>query len=394
MRRLTYCYNFFGIDYYVTSADREIPSGRHQVRMEFAGDGGGLALGATSRSTTTVSRSGRGGCGPHAADRVLRRRGATSGDTGSPSPDYRPGTSPPARSTGWRSLPATTTTTTCATASRGPHAHRDGQLCDYPALTERDGPAFAGAPAARAASRSTTTGSAKPRPSADALPANAPSATGGADECAAVAEQVDPGDDFVAAVGIELAGPAERDRDEQARGATGQGESDDRGSRRMNGDDQRTPGASDERADDTGAQLYRRTIGSAANLARQDNAEIGGIRQRGHRLRRLESVLHVERAPRRHRGVDDEGREHQSADHPDPAQRQARIVVGVIGRRAHGDVAIPEPQDEKGDDDGEPGGDGDRCKGVQALLIGSPEGERAENRGDRVGGVEASEQWC
>ncbi len=45
--RLTYCYNFFGIDYYTVRADTPIPAGKHQVRMEFAYDGGGLAKGGT-----------------------------------------------------------------------------------------------------------------------------------------------------------------------------------------------------------------------------------------------------------------------------------------------------------------------------------------------------------
>ncbi len=43
--RLKYCYNFFGIQYFMTTADQPIPAGEHQVRMEFAYDGGGLAKG-------------------------------------------------------------------------------------------------------------------------------------------------------------------------------------------------------------------------------------------------------------------------------------------------------------------------------------------------------------
>ena len=43
--RLTYCYNFFGIEYYIVRAADTLPSGQHQVRMEFAYDGGGLAKG-------------------------------------------------------------------------------------------------------------------------------------------------------------------------------------------------------------------------------------------------------------------------------------------------------------------------------------------------------------
>ncbi|MBW0018192.1 MAG: arylsulfatase, partial [Mycobacterium sp.] len=43
--RLKYCYNFFGIHHYMVTADQPIPAGEHQVRMEFAYDGGGLAKG-------------------------------------------------------------------------------------------------------------------------------------------------------------------------------------------------------------------------------------------------------------------------------------------------------------------------------------------------------------
>ena len=43
--QLTYCYNFFGIQYFITRATSPLPPGPHQVRMEFAYDGGGLACG-------------------------------------------------------------------------------------------------------------------------------------------------------------------------------------------------------------------------------------------------------------------------------------------------------------------------------------------------------------
>ncbi|MEZ5130421.1 MAG: arylsulfatase [Mycobacterium sp.] len=45
--RLKYCYNFFGIQHFIVAADGPLPTGRHQVRMEFAYDGGGLAKGGT-----------------------------------------------------------------------------------------------------------------------------------------------------------------------------------------------------------------------------------------------------------------------------------------------------------------------------------------------------------
>ncbi len=43
--RLTFCYNVLGIQHFSTRADVSIPAGRHQLRMEFAYDGGGLAKG-------------------------------------------------------------------------------------------------------------------------------------------------------------------------------------------------------------------------------------------------------------------------------------------------------------------------------------------------------------
>ncbi len=43
----TYCYNFFGLDPFIVDSTGVIPPGTHQVRMEFAYDGGGLAKGGT-----------------------------------------------------------------------------------------------------------------------------------------------------------------------------------------------------------------------------------------------------------------------------------------------------------------------------------------------------------
>jgi arylsulfatase A-like enzyme len=40
-----YCYNFYGLNRYTIEASTSIPAGTHQVRMEFAYDGGGLAKG-------------------------------------------------------------------------------------------------------------------------------------------------------------------------------------------------------------------------------------------------------------------------------------------------------------------------------------------------------------
>jgi arylsulfatase len=45
--RPVYCYNLLGLQRFKVVADAEIPAGTHQVRMEFAYDGGGLAKGGT-----------------------------------------------------------------------------------------------------------------------------------------------------------------------------------------------------------------------------------------------------------------------------------------------------------------------------------------------------------
>jgi arylsulfatase len=43
--KLKYCYNFLGLQHFYAEASTPIPSGSHQVRMEFAYDGGGLGKG-------------------------------------------------------------------------------------------------------------------------------------------------------------------------------------------------------------------------------------------------------------------------------------------------------------------------------------------------------------
>jgi arylsulfatase A-like enzyme len=88
--RLKYCYNFFGIQHFMVTADQPIPAGEHQVRMEFAYDGGGLAKGGD----VTLYYDGR----PEGKGRVeITQPMAFSADeacdvgadTGSPaSPDY------------------------------------------------------------------------------------------------------------------------------------------------------------------------------------------------------------------------------------------------------------------------------------------------------------------
>src|ERR1700735_213921 len=45
--KLKYIYNFLGLQNFVIASTQVLPSGKHQIRMEFAYDGGGLAKGAT-----------------------------------------------------------------------------------------------------------------------------------------------------------------------------------------------------------------------------------------------------------------------------------------------------------------------------------------------------------
>ena len=46
--RPAYCYNLFGLQQFKVVRDRALPAGEHQVRMEFAYDGGGLGKGGTA----------------------------------------------------------------------------------------------------------------------------------------------------------------------------------------------------------------------------------------------------------------------------------------------------------------------------------------------------------
>jgi arylsulfatase len=58
--RLTYCYNLLGLQRFKIDADALIPSGTHQVRMEFAYDGGGLAKGGTVTLYLDGAKAGEG----------------------------------------------------------------------------------------------------------------------------------------------------------------------------------------------------------------------------------------------------------------------------------------------------------------------------------------------
>jgi arylsulfatase A-like enzyme len=90
--KLTYCYNFLGIELYTITAEEPLPAGKHQVRMAFAYDGSGLAKGGD----ITLYYDGK----PVGAGRVERTQPMMYSsdeacdvgfDSGSPvSPDYGP----------------------------------------------------------------------------------------------------------------------------------------------------------------------------------------------------------------------------------------------------------------------------------------------------------------
>ena len=90
--KLKYCYNFFGIEHYFAEADKPIPAGKHQVRMEFKYDGGGLAKGGDVTLYYDGKAAGKGRVEKtqpmaYSADEACD----VGADTGSPaSPDYGP----------------------------------------------------------------------------------------------------------------------------------------------------------------------------------------------------------------------------------------------------------------------------------------------------------------
>ena len=58
--KLKYCYNFYGLKYFFVEGEQVIPPGKHQLRMEFAYDGGGLGKGGTVTLYTDGQPVGRG----------------------------------------------------------------------------------------------------------------------------------------------------------------------------------------------------------------------------------------------------------------------------------------------------------------------------------------------
>jgi arylsulfatase A-like enzyme len=58
--KLAYCYNLLGLQRFKVYGDAPIPAGEHQVRMEFAYDGGGLAKGGTASLYVDGAKVGEG----------------------------------------------------------------------------------------------------------------------------------------------------------------------------------------------------------------------------------------------------------------------------------------------------------------------------------------------
>ena len=69
-----FVYNVLGIHEFPTVATEPIPAGDHQVRMEFAYDGGGLGKGGTVTLYHDGKAVGTGKVGVHPGDGLLRRR--------------------------------------------------------------------------------------------------------------------------------------------------------------------------------------------------------------------------------------------------------------------------------------------------------------------------------
>jgi len=88
--KLKYCYNLLGIQQFYVESASTLPAGEHQVRMEFAYDGGGLGKGGTASLYVDGKKVGEGRVAATAAMVFSADDGCDVGvDTGSPvSPDY------------------------------------------------------------------------------------------------------------------------------------------------------------------------------------------------------------------------------------------------------------------------------------------------------------------
>ncbi len=88
--KLKYCYNWGGFKHFYVESANALPAGRHQVRMEFAYDGGGLGKGGKVTLYTDGKKVGEGKLAATLATIFSADDGCDVGeDSGSPvSPDY------------------------------------------------------------------------------------------------------------------------------------------------------------------------------------------------------------------------------------------------------------------------------------------------------------------
>ncbi len=105
--KLKYCYNLLGVQYFYVEAASALPTGDHQVRMEFAYDGGGLGKGGTATLYVDGKQGRRGQGRGHGGDGLLRRRRLRCRPRYAARPSRRitgrAATSSPVASRGWRS---------------------------------------------------------------------------------------------------------------------------------------------------------------------------------------------------------------------------------------------------------------------------------------------------
>ncbi len=90
--KLKYCYNWGGFKHFFVEAADKLPTGRHQVRMEFAYAGGGLGKGGKATLFVDGKQVGAGEIGATLAIVFSADDGCDVGvDSGAPvSPDYGP----------------------------------------------------------------------------------------------------------------------------------------------------------------------------------------------------------------------------------------------------------------------------------------------------------------
>jgi arylsulfatase len=90
--KLKYCYNLLGVHHFYAESKDPLPAGTHQVRMEFAYDGGGLAKGGTASLFIDGKKVGEVRVNATAPMIFSADDGCDVGeDTGAPvSPEYGP----------------------------------------------------------------------------------------------------------------------------------------------------------------------------------------------------------------------------------------------------------------------------------------------------------------